>query len=83
LPETVQVDGAGADTFCIDPQPIAPGAQVTFAVRGRLADPARSGTVFSESYFCQGGGGRRETTVLAPSVPNVAETWGGIKARYL
>ena len=46
------------------------------------ADPARSGTVFSESYFCQGGGGRRETTVLVPSVPNVAETGGGIEARY-
>ena len=76
------IGGEWADTFCIDPQPIAPGVSFTIEVQGRLADPARGGTVFAESSFCTGGGGHVETTVLAPSVPNASESWGGIKARY-
>ena len=74
--------GMWADTFCMDPQPIAPGIDLTFEVSARLGDPTMPGIVHSESYFCQGGGGYFETTVLAPAVPNEPGSWSTLKAQY-
>lgn len=70
------------DTFCIDPQPVEPGAQSWFTVEGNLIDPTRSGTIWSHSAHCLGGGGEAVTTVLAPTVPGVPDSWGGLKSRY-
>ncbi len=71
-----------ADTFCIDPQPVAPGTQYWFTVEGSLIDPGRSGTVWSHSAHCTGGGGDAVTTVLAPTVPNDESSWGSLKSHY-
>ena len=74
--------GTWVDTFCMDPQPIPPGTDLTFEVSGQLGDPTMPGIVQSESYFCQGGGGNLETTVLAPAVPNEPGSWSTLKAQY-
>ncbi|MFN2370511.1 MAG: hypothetical protein ABR506_05070 [Candidatus Krumholzibacteriia bacterium] len=71
-----------ADTFCIDPQPVAPGTQYWFTVEGNLIDPGLPGTVWSHSAHCTGGGGEAITTVLAPVVPNDPDSWGSLKSRY-
>jgi hypothetical protein len=74
--------GTWVDTFCVDPQPIPPGTDLTFEVSGQLSDPTMPGIVHSESYFCQGGGGNFETSVLAPAVPTEPGSWRTLKARY-
>ena len=74
--------GMFADTFCIDPQPIAPGSELKFEVTGNLIDPKQFGTVWSSSAFCTGGGGEAETIILAPSVSNEDQSWGALKAKY-
>lgn len=74
--------GMFADTFCIDPQPIEPGTELTFEVTGYLIDPTQQGTAWSSSAFCVGGGGQAETTILAPAVPNEEQSWSTLKAKY-
>ena len=74
--------GAWVDTFCVDSQPIAPGTDVTVEVSGQLNDPTMPGIVHSESYFCQGGGGSFETTVLVPGVGNEPGSWSTLKGQY-
>jgi hypothetical protein len=74
--------GFYADTFCMDPQPIEPGAELQFEVRGRLVDPTLPGAVWSESAFCTGGGGTHLTAVLAPSVKAGKSGWSALKSRY-
>lgn len=74
--------GLWADTFCIDPQPVAPGTQYWFTVEGHLVDPGRSGTVWSHSAHCSGGGGEALTVVLPPAVPADPDNWGSLKSRY-
>lgn len=71
-----------ADTFCIDPQPVAPGTQYWFTVEGDLIDPGQSGAIWSHSAHCTGGGGEAVTTVLAPTVPDDPQSWGSLKSRY-
>ena len=74
--------GLWADTFCIEPQPVAPGALYRFTVEGSLVDPGRSGTIWSHAAHCTGGGGEGLTIVLAPAVPDDPDSWGSLKSRY-
>jgi hypothetical protein len=74
--------GMFADTFCIDPQPIAPGSELSFEVTGNLIDPTQFGTVWSSSAFCAGGGGEAETVILAPSVSTEEQSWSVLKGKY-
>ena len=76
------VGGEWADTFCIEPQPVAPGTVMTIAVSGKLTDPASSGLVYVTSGFCSGGYGEAQTLIQPPTVPTAPPTWGGLKARY-
>ena len=70
------------DTFCIDPQPIAPGSTFPIDVDGTLTDPALNGSIYSEAAFCEGGYGSATTLVLAPAVPTFLSSWDRIKACY-
>jgi len=70
------------DTFCIDPQPIGAGEFIGFAVSGSLVDPARPGTILSESGCCNILFDGVVTVVLAPTVANEDVGWGTLKARY-
>lgn len=74
--------GEWADTFCIDPQPVAPGTVVNIAVSGTLTDPAQPGRMYVTSGCCTGGFGEAETLVVAPTVPDAPTAWGALKARY-
>ena len=74
--------GLWVDTFCIDPQPIAPGSTVPIDVDGTLTDPALNGSIYSEAAFCEGGYGDATTLVLAPAVPTFLSSWDSIKACY-
>lgn len=74
--------GLWVDTFCIDPQPIAPGSTISITVEGTLTDPALNGSIYSEAAFCEGGYGSAITLVLAPSVSTYPSSWDGIKACY-
>ncbi|RKZ12183.1 hypothetical protein DRQ50_12365 [bacterium] len=71
-----------ADTFCIDPQPIAPGEIISFVVSGVLTDPAMPGVVFSEMGCCNVSGEGATTTVVPPAVASGRSSWGTLKARY-
>jgi hypothetical protein len=74
--------GMWVDTFCMDPQPIAPNTPINVEVAGQLTDPATPGVVAAESSFCTCGGGSQETIVLPAPVDNDDESWSTLKAKY-
>ena len=74
--------GVCVDSFCIDPQPIAPGSLFGYEISGWLTDPSENGSIYADNYFCVGGGGSTEILIQAPAVDNDATSWGALKARY-